>query len=425
MGRKTVEDYRALAEKKGFQWLGKELPANAEIKTLWQCIKDGHQWESTYWNIRHIHNCPECAKQARRLSADDYHAAAKKKGILWLGPQVPNNRTKTWWQCKQNHRWATTIDSIKNGGGCPHCAGNAPKTVEDYKVLADECGLEWIGLELPLNTSIKTTWECKKERHRREVSYQAVRKSGSCPYCDGNVQKTAEDYHTIFGTHGVKWLGPEVPNVNTKTWWECEKGHRWATSYSCLRIGSGCPYCARVAHKIAKDYHALAAKHDLKWTGVKLPPNTHTKTSWECNNQKHHLEYSYHDIRQGNGCVKCTEMINGQRASGQQKQICDMVNGELNYPCDSYYIDIALLDEMIAIEYDSWFWHSHRLEYDEKRDKELIAAGWKILRVKSNEQLPTKKQLSNALRQLRAGKMKNEIILNDWGRGRTFAEIRG
>jgi very-short-patch-repair endonuclease len=96
-----------------------------------------------------------------------------------------------------------------------------------------------------------------------------------------------------------------------------------------------------------------------------------------------------------------------------------MLDGKLNRRFENYNIDVALDVDgtAIAVEYDAWYWHAGREENDAQRDKEMIAAGWRILRVKSNERLPTQEQLDNAIARLLAGENQVEIVLEDWGSG--------
>ena len=101
-----------------------------------------------------------------------------------------------------------------------------------------------------------------------------------------------------------------------------------------------------------------------------------------------------------------------------------MLGGELNHPFGRYNIDVALkIDGVaIAVEYDSWFWHAHRQEQDVQRDEELLAADWRVLRIKSNVLLPTHEQLDAAIACLLAGESQIEIVLDDWGKGPTSVE---
>jgi very-short-patch-repair endonuclease len=117
-------------------------------------------------------------------------------------------------------------------------------------------------------------------------------------------------------------------------------------------------------------------------------------------------------------------MVHGQQVSQVQRDLFETLGGELNQPFGRYNIDVALSisDVGIAVEYDSWYWHSHRQEKDAQRDEELIAAGWRVLRIKSNTLLPAREQLDAALARLLKGESRVEIVLDDWGEGPTRFE---
>jgi very-short-patch-repair endonuclease len=178
------------------------------------------------------------------------------------------------------------------------------------------------------------------------------------------VPKTPDDYHALAEERGYRWLGPEVPNVRTKTNWECEKGHRWEAVY------------ANVKHA-------------------------------------------------GSGCPICVDVVKGARVSQLQRDLCQMLEGKLNRPFRQYSIDVALCKDgvEIAVEYDSWYWHAGREQHDAQRDAEMIAAGWRVLRIRSNEQLPSREQLDAAIDCLLSGEDRVEIVLDDWGVGPTRFEI--
>jgi very-short-patch-repair endonuclease len=65
----------------------------------------------------------------------------------------------------------------------------------------------------------------------------------------------------------------------------------------------------------------------------------------------------------------------------------------LNYPVDRFSIDIAIPKKMIAIEYDSSYWHNKK--YDIKRQKYLERKGWKFVRYK--DYVPTFLELKRDL----------------------------
>jgi hypothetical protein len=320
VARKTPADYHALAKERGFRWLGPKAP-NVKTKTRWTC-EQGHRWEACYHNLQHGTGCPTCARQALREHAKgagysrqrktpaDYHALARKQGFHWLGPEVSNNKTDTWWMCEQGHVWKARYGNIQSRTGCPTCAGVKPKTQADYRALAKERGFRWLGPEVT-NVRAKTEWACE-HGHHWQACYNNVQHGCGCPVCAGNARKTPADYRALAIERGFRWLGPEVSNVRARTGWECEHGHHWQACYSNIRRGTGCPVCAGQARKTPADYHALAEERGFHWLGPEVP-NVFTKTSWECE-RGHQWKANYNNIRNGSGCPVCArEARKGRR----------------------------------------------------------------------------------------------------------------
>jgi hypothetical protein len=295
---KTPADYEALAATRGFVWLGPEV-ANTLTKTGWQC-EHGHQWQAIHGSIRAGIGCPHCANRARKTPAD-YRALAAKRGFTWLGPEVANVSTKTGWQCGQGHQWQAVYYSIHSGRGCPHCANRARKTPADYEALAAKRGFVWLGPEVA-NAVTKTGWQCGRG-HQWQAAYGNIHTGSGCPHCAGVVSKTSADYEALATTRGFTWLGPEVANASTKTGWQCGQGHQWQAAYYNIQAGKGCPYCANRIPKTPADYEALAAKRGFVWLGPEVP-NIRTVTGWQCG-RGHQWQATYHDIRQGTGCPHC------------------------------------------------------------------------------------------------------------------------
>lgn len=74
-------------------------------------------------------------------------------------------------------------------------------------------------------------------------------------------------------------------------------------------------------------------------------------------------------------------------ASKQQIKICELLNGILNYKIGRYYADIVLEEEKIVVEFDGQghFYFRKDNDIDEKRDKEFIDYGWKIVHLFSHK----------------------------------------
>lgn len=354
--RLTADDYRALAAERGYTWLDQEVPQSNKTKTRWQCPQ-GHEWLSSYTDFNQGTSCRQCSNKRRgrrRITPDQVAKLAESRDFKWIGKTHPYALEPTDWQCSVGHTWKACYSDLKKGNGCPHCSGNAPLTAGDYARVAHERGFIWLGL-LPNATHVKTRWQCP-QGHVWEAPYRSIahNKSG-CPHCKyerlGAKRKNKTDkYHALATRRGFKWVGAEVRNTKIKTAWECPSGHRWDSNYLNILHGNGCPHC---------------------------------------------LDY-----------------VNDAPVSKPQRTLHEQIGGELNYPVRRYRLDIAFPAEMIDVEYDCWYWHDPKR--DAKRDTVLIALGWKILRIKSSELLPTSGQVQAALDCLRKGGQYAEIVLTDW-----------
>lgn len=346
-----------------------------------------------------------------RKTEEDYHRLAESRGFKWVGGVLPKNVCyKTWWECGKGHRWLSKYNDIDNTYGCPYCAGNAKKTERDYHILAKSRGFKWVGGVLPKNTSYKTLWKCDKN-HEWVSSYAGL---CGCPVCN---RRTADDYNKLAKSRGFKWIGKELPkNIQTKTCWECHRGHRWKAQYNSIYNGTGCPFCGNRVPKTEKDYHSLAKTRGFVWVGVGLPKNTMVKTKWRCK-KRHEWRATYNNISKGTRCPCCGDRVNGVPVSKPQRRLSTLLYGSLNYPESRYRIDVAIIrsSQKIAVEYDCYYWHKEKKEHDTKRDKYLIKKGWKVLHIKSSKLVPTRKQLTNAIGYLlKTDNSVHNVYLEDW-----------
>lgn len=106
--------------------------------------------------------------------------------------------------------------------------------------------------------------------------------------------------------------------------------------------------------------------------------------------------------------------------SKQQLKVFDSLkeifkNVYLNYPVGHCNLDcyLEINNCKIDIEYDGEFWHKNRKEQDKRRDYYFVRRGYKILRIKGNNEVPSKEQLINAIDYLVKGNHSYaEIILD-------------
>jgi len=118
-----------------------------------------------------------------------------------------------------------------------------------------------------------------------------------------------------------------------------------------------------------------------------------------------------------------TKFENGSiTTSSQQIIVSEMLlengyNAILNYPFSNVTLDIALFidDIKIDVEYDGWYWHQDK-QKDRRRDEFLKSQGWKILRIRSGNLIPSINEINIKINKLLASPEKNwtQIILDDW-----------
>ena len=90
---------------------------------------------------------------------------------------------------------------------------------------------------------------------------------------------------------------------------------------------------------------------------------------------------------------------------------------EVNVPLKELTLDIKLVtsdNKIIDIEYDGWYWHRDKIR-DRKRDEIIKKYGYKIIRIRSGNLIPTKEQLQESINYvLQEGKNFSRITLDDW-----------
>lgn len=351
---------------------------------------------------------------AIRKTEADYHELAHNRGLEWVGRYPGRTSIKTLWRCEKGHEWKAQYSNIYMGTGCPICYRT---TGEDYHLLGADRGIYWAGEILPFSRSSLTLWNCEKG-HEWKARYNNIYQGTGCPFCSGKARKTEQNYHDLAYERGVLWTGQELPkNVQTKTLWQCQDGHTWETTYSIIRNGCGCPYCAKVVKKTEADYHSIGADRGLRWIGQELPKNTAFKTLWQCQDD-HTWDAPYSMIQQGSGCPRCASFLNGTRVSRPQLKLAEMLGipeEHVNYKVGTKRIDMILFDLGVGIEYDSWYWHKDSLADDRARVEFLRGQGWPILSIKTDNMLPALEQLQEAIKVVVNTKNNYDLVMPDWG----------
>lgn len=90
----------------------------------------------------------------------------------------------------------------------------------------------------------------------------------------------------------------------------------------------------------------------------------------------------------------------------------------LNVPVlHGFVLNMVLIQDNIKIniEYDGWYWHQDKNK-DINRDKLIMREGYKVLRIRSGNLIPTKEELTDSINILLTNQELNylEIKLSDW-----------
>jgi len=158
-----------------------------------------------------------------------------------------NTSTKIKHKClKCNHIWYIRPANIKQGKGCPKCAGNYRPTTEDYmKQLIEKKNIKLKCLDEYINDRTKINHQCTQCGYIWKTSPSNVKQKYSCPKCAGVLKKTHEEY-----IEQLKLINPNVickgkyQNNKVTIDHKCLKcNFNWLISPSNVLRGYGCPRC--------------------------------------------------------------------------------------------------------------------------------------------------------------------------------------
>lgn len=186
--RKTPEEYILRIESRGLKFVrwDSEFKNNMSRARV-RCV-DGHEWVSTVSSLVNSKSgCPRCFTLVRVKPEAKYISVINSKGLTFVkwDEDFRGARTKVTVRCGENHEWSTTMRSITQGSGCPHCAGVVrPSPSERIDQINEREGVtfvRWSG-DFKCNTS-KAIVRCD-EGHEWEASIHAIvcKKSG-CIHC--------------------------------------------------------------------------------------------------------------------------------------------------------------------------------------------------------------------------------------------------
>lgn len=280
------------------------------------------------------------------------NVVANKRGLI-VGTYV-NNETKILIQCDKGHTWEAEPHSIKKGSWCLKCSGRCPiQAREDFYRIVDE--KDGIVLGTYINTTSKVLIQCG-EGHQWETTPRNVKTRRWCPKCGGtSCGQGRETFYRILNEKGGIALN-DYTNNRTKVLIQCNKGHQWETTPSCIKIGTWCPECSGVTPEQARDkfYNII---HERGGIALSEYVNSTTKVLVQC--EKGHRWYTTStNIGNNRWCPTCN------MSKGELMVRTFLIHNQI--PFEEQYT----IPELPRKKYDFYAFYNNRyflIEYDGKQ----------------------------------------------------------
>jgi hypothetical protein len=192
MKRLTLQHCIDIATEREGKCLSTEYK-NKDHVMLWQC-RIGHEWSTSFGNIKNRNSwCSKCYHISQKYTLNDCIKAAILNDDVCLSKIYVSSEEKMKWQCKKNHIWEASFDSIINCfSWCPYCSGLYNNNIELCHKIAKNRGGECLSVEYK-NTITKMKWRCKRG-HEWEAVFDSIKNQNCwCPYCPKNTSRAEKE----------------------------------------------------------------------------------------------------------------------------------------------------------------------------------------------------------------------------------------
>ena len=187
-------------------------------------------------------------------------------GYKCLSEEYVNAYVKLRLQCSKNHQYKVNWHDFKSGNRCPICANEnkytRKLTIEYVIRYIEEFGYKCLSEEY-IGYNSKLVLQCNKN-HRYETSWSCFQQGGRCSICSGNEKKTIEGIKEYVEKFGYKCLSNEYVNNKTKLKFQCNNGHIYEVVWSSLQQGCRCPVCSNRKKKTIEEIRSYVEKFGYK-----------------------------------------------------------------------------------------------------------------------------------------------------------------
>lgn len=246
--KSALERLRDIAHSRGGELLSDSYLGDKGL-LRWRCA-NGHEWLANPNGIKGGQWCAQCYGNVRK-TLDEIREQVAKRGFTVLSAQYGGAQEKLRWRCAKGHEWEATPVKVlgSEATGCPRCAGNERKTIEDMKALAAERNGECLS-EAYQNLQTTMKWRCALG-HEFEMTPAHVGKFTTdwCPVCRlearraGRAASRMPALEATVLQKGGRIVSGTYTDPHCKFTFECAQGHQWSTSYDAVMRGTWCKQC--------------------------------------------------------------------------------------------------------------------------------------------------------------------------------------
>lgn len=336
----------------------------AHREAQWRCPTAGHAFTETIAEMTKNPRCPGCAEAARferDLMAIEFSGvlvshepvlAAQWADEASIGGALVNSETRYWFKCADGHR---TKDRplVRLIEGCRSCAYEAESNDDQRPMLPDEfpelaelwhptANGRWRPENVTSGSKRRIVFLDPRCGHTwdERVGRQLLQPRYRCPLCRTLLGSLAY----VFPDLAVEWsplnrlTAWQVRPTETLAFtpeWICSTHpeHRWSATLSNRANGAECPDCREVGKSAVEIDHYEAAKR-----------------------------------------------IFGNARSGQTVTSATFTSR------NGWVVDIVIetASGSVAVEYDGAYWHIGREERDERKSRDLLQAGYAVVRLRED-----------------------------------------
>lgn len=254
--RKTIEECHLLAKNIGGECLSTKY-INQTKKLKWKC-KCGNIFYRNYKSVKRGSWCQKCSNKTA-ITLEYCMDFARKRDGYCRSKEYKNTKIHMLWECKFGHQWKSSFENIKSGCWCPNCNLKKKKTLKFCIELAKK--YDGFCLEKKyINLYSDMRWECKNG-HIFKSRLSNIQKGIWCPKCY-NKKKTYDigDCALLAKKFGGKCLDKQYKNIYEDMSWECKNKHIFKKKLSDILRGYWCPVCVSSRGEFLI-YHILREKY--------------------------------------------------------------------------------------------------------------------------------------------------------------------